>query len=285
MSLFDRPGGTRRIAVVPAHNEGPTVTTVLDKLSHQVDELVVVDDGSTDGTRAEIESWLPGHDHCRLLTLDENQGMSAAYQLAFTDLRRRLAAGELDSDDLVVTVDADGQHDLDVLDDLHRQTVEQELDALLVQRDLSNYPTYKQLGNRLLSAWATLWAGGVRLNDVASGYRIFRLGPLVDALDYYTGRRYSETVEVAVVMSRLGYEVRNDVLVPVPTYRSRTRMADVAIDLVAIPSAACRVTLRRQKHRPVPSLVPPVAASAGLAAVPALLARSLVRSALRRRRN
>jgi glycosyltransferase involved in cell wall biosynthesis len=283
MSLFDRPGGTRRIAVVPAYNEEPSVADVLGKLSHLVDELVVVDDGSTDGTRAEIEAWLPGHDHCHLLTLDENQGMSAAYHLAFTDLRRRLAAGELDSDDLVFTVDADGQHDLDVLDDLHRQTVEQDLDALLVQRDLSTYPRYKQVGNRLLSAWATLWAGGVRLRDVESGYRIFRLGPLVDALDYYQGRRYSETVEVAVVMSRLRYAVRNDVLVPVPVYRSRTRMRDVAVDLAAIPTAAFRVTLRRQKHRPVPSLVPPTAVTLGLAVVPTLLAGRLVRSALRRR--
>ncbi|HEV7762535.1 MAG TPA: glycosyltransferase family 2 protein [Acidimicrobiales bacterium] len=277
MSLFDRPGGTRRIAVVPAYNEEPTVATVLDKLSHQVDELVVVDDGSTDDTRAQIEAWLPGHDHCRMLSFDENQGMSAAYHLAFVDLRRRLAAGELDSDDLVFTVDADGQHDLDVLDDLHRQAVDEQLDALLVQRDLSTYPVYKQVGNRLLSAWATLWAGGVRLRDVESGYRIFRLGPLVDALDYYQGYKYSETVEVAVVLSRLRYKVRNDILVPVPVYRSRTRMVDVAIDLVAIPRAAGRVTLRRQKHRPVPSLVPPAAVTLGLAAVPALVARSLLR--------
>jgi glycosyltransferase involved in cell wall biosynthesis len=277
MNLFDRPGGTRRIAVVPAYNEEPTVASVLDKLSHQVDELVVVDDGSTDDTRAQIEAWLPGHDHCRMLSFDENQGMSAAYHLAFVDLRRRLAAGELESDDLVFTVDADGQHDLDVLDDLHRQAVDEELDALLVQRDLSTYPVYKQVGNRLLSAWATLWAGGVQLRDVESGYRIFRLGPLVDALDYYRGYRYSETVEVAVVLSRLRYKVRNDILVPVPAYRSRTRMIDVAIDLVAIPRAAGRVTLRRQKHRPVPSLLPPAAVTLALAALPALVTRSALR--------
>ena len=263
MSLFDRPGGTRRIAVVPAYNEEPTVATVLDKLSHQVDELVVVDDGSTDDTRAQIAAWLPGHDHCRMLSFDENQGMSAAYHLAFVDLRRRLAAGELDSDDLVFTVDADGQHDLDVLDDLHRLTVEESLDALLVRRDLSTYPLYKQAGNWLLSAWATLWSGGVRLHDVESGYRIFRLGALVEALDYYEGHKYSETVEVAVVLSRLGYRVRNDVLVPVPLYRSRTRMVDVVIDLAAIPAAAYRVSARRPYGRKVPGLLVPVAATAG----------------------
>ncbi len=52
----DRTGTTRRIAVVPAYNEEPTVAQVLDKLSYFVDELVVVDDGSTDRTRAEIEA-------------------------------------------------------------------------------------------------------------------------------------------------------------------------------------------------------------------------------------
>ena len=264
---IDRPGGTRRIAVVPAYNEQPTVTSVLDKLSFFVDELVVVDDGSTDGTRAEVKEWLPGHDHCRMLWFDENQGMSAAYYLAFTSLRTRLHRGELHEDDLVFTVDADGQHDLDVLDDLHRLAADEKLDALLVRRDLSNYPRYKQAGNWLLSAWATLWAGGVRLYDVESGYRVFRLGALCDALEYYEGYKYSETVEVAVVLSRLGYEVRNDVLVPVPLYRSRTRLIDVAIDLVAIPMAAYRVSARRPYGREVPGLGVPVAVSLGGLAV------------------
>ena len=266
LTEIDRPGGTRRIAVVPAYNEEPTVASVLDKLSFFVDELVVVDDGSTDCTRAEIHAWLPGHDHCRLLSFDQNQGMSAAYYFAFTSLRTRLHRGELSEDDLVFTVDADGQHDLDVLDDLHRLAVEDDLDALLVRRDLSTYPLYKRLGNGLLSAWATLWAGGVRLYDVESGYRIFRLGALVDALDYYEGYKYSETVEVAVVMSRLRYRVRNDVLVPVPVYRSRTRMIDVAIDLAAIPSAAFRVSTRRPYGREVAGLGVPVAICAGAVA-------------------
>jgi glycosyltransferase involved in cell wall biosynthesis len=261
---FDRPGSTRRIAVVPAYNEEPTVAQVLDKLSYFVDELVVVDDGSTDRTRAEIEAWLPGHDHARLLAFDQNQGMSAAYYLAFTDLRRRMRTGELSPDDLVFTVDADGQHDLDVIDDLHRRTVDEGLDALLVRRDLSTYPPYKQAGNGLLSTWATLWAGH-RLYDVESGYRIFRLGALADALTYYRGYKYSETVEVAVVLCRLGYRVRNDVLVPVPVYRSRTRMVDVFIDLAAIPMAAFRVTVRRPPGKEVPSLAPPLAVTTAAA--------------------
>ena len=237
----------RRIAVVPAYNEATTVEGVLDRLHRLVDELVVVDDGSTDATRAIIERWLEDRPGVQLLTFDHNQGMSAAYHLAFSRLRERLARGELDENDLVYTVDADGQHELSSLDELARLTIEGQLDALLVRRDLSGYPIHKRLGNGLLSAWASLWAGG-RLHDVESGYRIFRLGALADALRYYRGYKYSETVEVAVILHRLGYRVRNDIVVPVPLYRSRTRMLDAAIDLAVIPRAAWRARRRRRSH-------------------------------------
>jgi glycosyltransferase involved in cell wall biosynthesis len=239
----------RRIAVVPAYNEEPTVAAVLEQLHPLVDELVVVDDGSTDGTRRAIEAWLPGHDRVRLLTFDQNRGMSAAYYAAFCHLRDRLDGEELSAADLVFTVDADGQHELEEFERLHALMGVQGLDALLVRRDLSTYPWYKRLGNWLLSAWASAWAGQ-RLLDVESGYRVFTLGPLTDALRYYRGYKYSETVEVAVVLCRLGYRVRNDELVAVPLYRSRTSLVDAAIDFGAIPLAAARVWTGRRLPQP-----------------------------------
>jgi glycosyltransferase involved in cell wall biosynthesis len=238
----------RRIAVVPAYNEEPTVAAVLTQLYGMVDQLLVVDDGSTDGTRREIQAWLPGHERARLLTFDSNRGMSAAYYRAFSDIAERIQSGELDEDDLILTVDADGQHELKALHELVRLAREEHLDALLVRRDLSDYPPYKKLGNWLLSAWATLWAGAPLL-DVESGYRIFRAGALADALQYYRGYNYSETVEVAVVLCRLGYRVRNDVLVPVPVFRSRTRLRDAVIDLVMIVAAAQRVRRSERRRR------------------------------------
>jgi glycosyltransferase involved in cell wall biosynthesis len=244
----DRPRrAPRRIAVVPAFNEEPTVKGVLERLYPLVDELVVVDDGSTDKTREVIEKWLPEQDNAWMLSFDDNQGMSAAYYLAFTDLRQRLATGEIGEDDLVYTVDADGQHELGVLDELRDIAVADGLDALIVQRDLSTYPLYKRFGNWVVSAWASMWAGH-RLRDVESGYRIFRAAALADALDYYKGYKYSETVEVAVVLCRLGYRVRNDVTVPVPVFRSRTRLVDAVIDLAMIPVAAYRAARRRRRR-------------------------------------
>ena len=128
---IERPAAVthRRIAVVPAYNEEATVAVVLERLAGLVDELVVVDDGSTDATRAEIEAWLPGHDHVRLIVHERNQGMSAAYYTAFIDLRRRIVDGEVSADDLIYTIDADGQHELAVLEELQRIMLHDGLDG------------------------------------------------------------------------------------------------------------------------------------------------------------
>jgi glycosyltransferase involved in cell wall biosynthesis len=275
----------RRIAVVPAYNEQPTVYGVLAKLhAHPaVDEIVIVDDGSTDGTRAEIQRFIAerraaesdGPVRIQLVAFDRNRGMSAAYYAAFQAIGERVRRGDLSPDDLILTVDADGQHDPALLDRLIRLTVEEDLDALVAERDLkgSGYTRYKRLGNWLMSAWATLWAGR-RWHDVESGFRIFRVGPLLDALRYYRGWKYSETVEVAVILCRLGYRVRNDVRVPVPVFRSRTRLFDVAVDLLAMPAAWWRVWTGR--HAPPgigrrTAFFLPLAVFAALAAVLALV--------------
>ena len=84
------------------------------------------------------------------------------------------------------------------------------------------------------------------------------------------------------MLSRLGYKVRNDIIVPVPIFRSRTSLKDVVIDLAAMPMAAFRVSLRRPRSQPVPSLAKPLAVS-GVLAVAAATPPLLALRALRRR--
>jgi dolichol-phosphate mannosyltransferase len=240
----------RVIAVMPAYNEEATITSVLDRLEPLVDEILVVDDGSGDRTRELVFNWTRTRPNAHAVFLKENRGMSEAYYFAFQRLGQRLQAGELHPDDIVLTIDADGQHEPSEIEALIRR-LDEGFDAVVARRDLSTYTLYKRLGNWLMSLWASFWAGK-RLYDVESGFRVFRLGALLAALEYYRGYKYSETVEVAVILPRLGYRLANDVLVSVPLFRSRTRVKDLVIDLAAIPWAWWRLIAWRTLPKDMP---------------------------------
>ena len=232
--------GARRIAIVPAYNEEGSVAVVLSAVYPHIDLVVVVNDGSTDGTAAELAAWQPGHDRALIITLPVNQGVSAAYRAALEVLEDRLSAGELTREDLVFTIDADGQHDVADMERLGEIAESESLDAVVARRALAYQTPFKRFGNRAMSLWASLWAGR-RLYDVECGYRVVRLGALLDAMQYIRGFRYSQPAQSAVVMSRLGYRIRNDVGVNVPVARSRTTMTTAMIHAVAIPWSAIRV--------------------------------------------
>ena len=244
-------GRPRLIAVMPAYNEAETIAGVLDRLYPLVDRLVIVDDGSVDSTREVVFEWLADKPHAQLISFNKNRGMSAAYYEAFQHLGRMVALGQVGEDDVVLTVDADGQHDPASLD-LLLKPIREGADAVIARRDFRLYPAYKRFGNWIMSAWASIWSGR-RFQDVESGYRAFKVGPLLDALKYYKGYKYSETVEIAVILPILGYKIHDTTLVDIPVFRSRTRMKDVIIDLVAMPCAWWRVMAARRLPAGVPT--------------------------------
>jgi len=272
-----RTAAPRLIAVMPAYNEDATIAGVLDRLYPLVDRLIVVDDGSGDATREVVFDWLADKPHAQLISFNKNRGMSAAYYEAFQHIGRMVAMGQLADDDIILTVDADGQHDPGSLD-LLLGPIADGADAVIARRDFRLYPLYKRLGNWVMSAWASLWSGR-RFQDVESGYRAFRVGPLLDALRFYKGYRYSETVEVAVILPMLGYRIHDTTLIDIPVFRSRTRMKDVIIDLVAMPCAWWRVMAARRLPQGVPTwfayCVLPLFFLAALAAAGRILTRTI----------
>ena len=207
----------RRIAVVPAYNEEPTVAAVLDKLYPLVDELVVVDDGSTDRTRAEIEAWLPGHDHaaaarrstrtraCRRRTTSRSPTCAGGCTTASSPPTTRVHGRRRRPARPRRARRARAHH--------HRRA----LDALLVRRDLSTYPPYKQ---RQRAAVGVGDAVGRRRRCTTSSPATGSSGSGRSPTRSTTtaGYKYTETVEVAVVHVPARLHVRNDVLVPVPVY-------------------------------------------------------------------
>lgn len=198
---------------------------VLTRVEPLAGRVVVVDDGSVDATGAMVRAWFQDRAKCTLLRCSVNRGMSAALKAGFLYLRDELQRGVLTTDDVLVTIDADGQHVPEVTPAALDAMRAGGYDVLVGRRDLSGYPVSKRFGNWLLSAWASLltWQ---RLRDVECGYRLMRLAVMVDILPYYTGRGYGCAQEIAVASLRRRWRLGNDFLIPVAYYRQGARVRD-----------------------------------------------------------
>jgi glycosyltransferase involved in cell wall biosynthesis len=170
-----------RAAVIPAFNEAATVAGVVSRAFPHVDAVVVVDDGSRDGTgEAAREAG------ARVVAHPVNRGKGAALQTGVSSL-------EAES---YVMLDADGQHDPA---DIPRLLAALEGSDLVIGSrflgDLGRMPLQRRLSNRLVTGACAL-ATGLRVSDVQSGFRAVRgehAAELVRGFERYT-------VEVGMVL-------------------------------------------------------------------------------------
>ncbi|MBX7110465.1 MAG: glycosyltransferase family 2 protein [Dehalococcoidia bacterium] len=250
---------------MPAYDEASTIEGVLDDLYPRVDRVIVVDDGSTDGTGPLLDRWAQDRDRCTVVHLSPNQGLSAALRAGWDRVRDLVAEGVISEDDIAFSIDADGQHEPAALHALADRLIEGGYALVIGNRDLSYHGSYKRLGNGVMT-WIGRLTSGAPLHDIESGYRMFRVGPLLEAQQYYRGYRYSETVEVAVILARLGHRVDNDLRIEVPVARTRTRLKDAAVDAFAMPLAWYRLACWRDCPQPLRSV-----AGATLALLPFLV--------------
>jgi len=101
--------GRRLVVLIPALNEQETIGRVVSEIPRRIQgigrvEVVVVDDGSDDLTAD--RAWAAGVDH--VARHPGNRGLAAVFNRGTTEALARGA-------DIVVTLDADGQHDPSVL--------------------------------------------------------------------------------------------------------------------------------------------------------------------------
>ena len=202
--------------IVPVHNERRLVAELLRQLAAAPmpsigrREVIVVDDGSTDGS-AEIVRRLAGGDGgMRLIERPDNRGKGAA-------LRAGIAAA---GGDLIVFQDADLEYDPRDLETLARALGETGADAVYGSRfgrpRGRRFPGVHELGNRLITAWSNLFTG-LGLSDVETCYKMLR-APLVKAMTLRSND-FAIEVEVTARLARRGARV---VEVPIG-YRGRSR--------------------------------------------------------------
>lgn len=161
----------RIVAVLPAYNESETIGQVIEGTDKHVDEVVVVDDGSSDGTAA-----IARKHGATVVEHVFNTGVGGAVRTGYKYAIRN-------DFDFVVQVDADGQHDPEQIPELLEAAAD--ADMVIASRYLNEsfeeYSFVRRLGISFFTNIVNV-LGGVDITDVTSGFRVYRVPALTEIL-------------------------------------------------------------------------------------------------------
>lgn len=177
----------RAVAVIPAYNEAGTIGPVIDGTARHVAEVVVVDDGSTDGTAA------VAREHgASVIEHVINTGVGGALRTGYRYAIRN-------DYEYVVQVDADGQHDPTYLPDLLDAATDHDMviGSRYLNQSHEKYPWIRRLGIRFFTSLVNR-LGGIEITDVTSGYRVYRTS-MLDGMLHRTDSHWAveQTLEAA----------------------------------------------------------------------------------------
>jgi len=152
--------------VIPTYNNEKTLAAVIDSVLEYIASVVVVNDGSTDGTSKILDEY---KERIKIITYEKNQGKGYA-------LKRGLDCAEQMGYNYVLTIDSDGQHYAEDIP-LFLEAAKQHPNALIVgNRNLvqDNMPKKNTFANKFSNFWFALQTG-IKLPDTQTGYRLYPL--------------------------------------------------------------------------------------------------------------
>lgn len=152
--------------LIPTYNNEKTLKRVIDGVLEYTENIIVVNDGSTDSTAQILQNY-PAID---VISLPENKGKGNGLRTGFKKAKNS-------GFDYAITIDSDGQHYPDDIPVFVEALLEENEDILLIgNRNMSQngIPKKSSFGNRFSNFW--FWfETGIKLEDTQSGYRLYPL--------------------------------------------------------------------------------------------------------------
>lgn len=186
------------------------IETVEQVLSQPgIDTVVLINDGSDPDNSRYLDSLKKSNDRIILIKHPENQGKGFALFTGFRYIDANI------SYDYIVTLDSDGQHKPDDLQNFYEKVRTQSYDAIIGQRDFSRMPPKSRFGNSLSSTLlGFLFPTDIR--DTQSGYRMFSKRFIQYTLAKITPGRYETEMKMILHVLKHHAEFRSGI-VPIAT--------------------------------------------------------------------
>ncbi len=183
--------------IVPTYNNAATIESVLNDVLSYCEDVIVVNDGSTDETSEKLKEY---RSNITLVEYKQNQGKGHAL---ITGFRAARAEGY----NYAITIDSDGQHYASDLEVFLDALSENEKSVLIGARKQAK--EHQSKGSKFANNFSNFWfkiETGESPEDTQSGYRLYPLKP-ISKMKFFT-KKYEFEIEVLVRLSWRGYNIR-----------------------------------------------------------------------------
>jgi len=196
-----------KLIIIPTYNERENIDPLLTKLMALPYDLhvLVVDDGSPDGTAAAVREWMAREPRVHLLERARKMGLGTAYLAGF---RYALDQGA----EYVFEMDADFSHDPEAIGGFLEAA--READLVLGSRYLNggvtvvNWPLQRLILSFCANAY-TRWITGLPVNDATGGFKCFRRRVLEGIrLDKVQSDGYAFQIEISFKAWKKGFTIK-----------------------------------------------------------------------------
>ena len=185
-STRERISKLKTCVIIPTYNNHKTLQRVIDGVLNFTNDIVIVNDGSTDTTTEILQSY----SHLTVVTIEKNQGKGNALRQGF---KKAIDLGY----HYAITIDSDGQHYPDDIP-VFLDALEQEGKPILLignrNMEQDGIPKKSSFGNNFSNFW--FWfETGIKLDDTQSGYRLY---PLQQIPKRFFTKKFEFEIEVIV---------------------------------------------------------------------------------------